>query len=64
MFTVMCFVPVLALILGRLLPDPADATSRRVCADGAELPGRFFLNGTKSLTGTAEVPLPNEAVDT
>jgi hypothetical protein len=32
-FTVMCFVPALALILGALLPDPAasgaDARSRR-----------------------------------
>jgi MFS transporter, FSR family, fosmidomycin resistance protein len=47
-FTVMCFVPALALILGALLPDPAasgdDATSRRVLAGRRGTP-RSLLPG-------------------
>ena len=37
-FTVMCFVPALALILGALLPDPGGARSRRVLAGKSETP--------------------------
>jgi FSR family fosmidomycin resistance protein-like MFS transporter len=47
-FTVMCFVPVLALVLGAFLPDPAasgeDARSRRVLAGRRGTP-RSLLPG-------------------
>jgi FSR family fosmidomycin resistance protein-like MFS transporter len=43
-FTVMCFAPALALILGALLPDPGDATSRRALAGRRGTP-RSLLPG-------------------
>jgi FSR family fosmidomycin resistance protein-like MFS transporter len=43
-FTVMCFVPALALVLGAFLPDPGDARSRRALAGRRGTP-RSLLPG-------------------